>query len=322
MFFKNMRVLVAGGTGLIGTPLSRLLLEQGARIRVASKDNKSRAHPDAEFIQTDLTDYKNCLSVCRNMEYVFNLLCIKGTPEMAATRPLDMFEPMVLFNTNLARAAFQCGAKGYLYTSSVGVYQPAEILYEEDVWNKTYPSEKDWYSGWAKRMGEIQIEAYRKQHNWNTAIVRPSNVYGPLDNFDPKSALFMAYIIGRFAEKISPIITAGDGLQVRDYIHTDDAARGLILAAENSAGPVNLCSGRETTNREIVDILAKNSEYEPTIVYDTSKPSGDRRRVLDVSMIRSLGFEPKISLEEGIMSTLEWYKKNRDTTSQRFNVFK
>jgi len=320
MYFKNKQVLVAGGTGLVGIPLVQLLIEQGAKVRIASRDDKSRAHPDAEFFQIDLTEDQNCRLVCKGMEYVFNLLCVKGPPGTEKKYPLKIFETMMKLNINLASAAFRAGVGGYLYTSSVGVYHPAEILREDDVW-QTQPSKNDWFGGHVKRAGELQIEAYRIEHGWNTAIVRPSNIYGPYDNFDPDNAMFMPYIIGQFSEGISPIITSGDGSQVRDYIHSYDAARGLILAAENSAGSLNLCSGRETTNREVIEILQRNTDFKPVIIYDTSRPSGDRRRVLDVSRLKALGFEPKISLEEGIIQTMRWYKENKSKDELRYNIF-
>ena len=310
MFFKNKRVLVAGGTGLIGTPLVKQLLERGAWVRIASLDDPSRAHPDAEFIRTDLTDYQNCLTVCNDINYAFNLLCVKRPLETARVFPVDSFEPMLIFNTLLLKAAWAQNTDGYLYTSSVGVYQPAEVLEEDAVW-KTLPSKEDWFPGWAKRIGELHLEAYKQQYNWNTAIVRPSNVYGPHDSFEQGGSMFMAYIIRQFAENKSPIIINGDGSQIRDFIYSEDAARGIILAAEKSTEPVNLCSGRETTIKEVVHILIDNTNYKGKVIFDASKPSGDKRRVPDVSKLKILGFEPKISLEEGVIRTFDWYTKNK-----------
>ena len=306
--FRKKRVLVAG-TGLVGMPLIRQLLEQGAIVLAVSLD-KNPNIPNTEFAQADLTDYQNCLRVCEGVDYVFNLLGIKGPPGMAQKYPVNSFEPMLLFSALLLKAAWANQVGGYLYTSSVGVYKPEEVLREDDVW-KTQPSKHDWFPGQAKRIGEVHVEAYRRQYGWNTAIVRPSNIYGPYDNFNPESAMFMAYIIRQFAENQNPIVISGDGNQARDFIHSEDAARGIILAAEKSACPVNLCSGRETTVKEVVDILRRNTKHKGTIIYDTSRPSGDTRRVMDVTKLRSLGFEPKINLEEGIMTTFEWYLRNK-----------
>src|SRR3990172_1093300 len=180
--YKGKNILVTGGTGLIGRPLVEMLIEHGANVRVASLDDPSRAHPSAEFRRVNLMKFENCMEVCDGMEYVFHLAGIKGSPAMAAQKPASFFVPTIAFNTNMMEAARQCGVKGYLYTSTIGVYAPAEILVEDDVW-KTFPSENDRFAGWAKRMGELQAEAYRIEHDWNAvSIVRPANTYGRYDN--------------------------------------------------------------------------------------------------------------------------------------------
>jgi len=321
-FWFKKNVLVAGGTGMTGRPLTRLLIERGANVRVASLDDQSLAYPGVtDFVQTDLTNYDNCLAICKNIDYVFNLMCIKGSPKAMKEHPATFWDKLTLMGMFLPRAAFAKGVNGYLFTSSVGVYQPAEIMHEDDVW-QTQPSKNDWFAGHAKRAGELQVEAYRLQHNWkNTAIVRPSNVYGPYDNFDPDSALFIANKIRQFTERENPIIVWGDGSQVRDFIHAEDTARGLMLAAEKSAGPVNLCSGRSTTIKEVVEILARNADYKPEIIFDAAKPAGDAKRLLDTTRLKALGFEPQISLENGIKETLRWYLEHNQENAKRYNIF-
>jgi GDP-L-fucose synthase len=304
-FWTNQKILVAGGTGLIGIPLVRLLEKLGAKVKVAAINNPFGIRPEITEL-TDLTDYQNCLRVTEGMDYVFNLTCIKGSPQAMKEHPAKFFDILIPLSTALGRASLSNGVGGYLFTSSVAVYQPAETLFEDDVW-KTMPSKNDWFAGWAKRMGELQVEAYRIEHNWtNTAIVRPSNVYGPFDNFDPGSALFIANKIRQFAKRENPIIVWGDGSQVRDFIHSEDAARGILLAAEKGAGPVNLCSGRSTTIKEVMNILARNADYKPEIIFDISKPAGDQKRLLDTKRLETLGFKPEISLEAGILETQNW----------------
>ena len=311
MFFKNKKVLIAGGTGLIGTPLTKQLLLKGAKVRTVSLDDPSRANPEAEFIRADLTDYKNCRQACKNMDYVFNLLCVKGSPGMSEKTPVDSFEPMLIFNALLLRAAWEEKVSGYLYTSSVGVYQQADILKEDDV-RTTQPSKNDWFPGHAKRIGEIHLEAYKRQYGFSAAIVRPSNVYGPDDNFDPPKALFVASMIKQFAEKKDKILVSGDGNQLRDFISSEDVARGMILAAEKSVGPVNLASGQAVSIRKVLEILARISNYKGEIIYDTSRPSGDKQRIMDTFRMRlTTGFVARISLEVGLANTYEWYVRNK-----------
>src|SRR3989338_8023363 len=160
--FKNQKVLVAGGTGMIGIPLVEMLIAEGARGRIASRDDASRAHRQAEFVSTDLLSLENCLKVSQGMDYVFNLLGVKGSPAVTTAKPANFFLPTLLLSLHLMEAARQAGVKGFLYASSIAVYSPAELLHEDDVW-KTFPSENDKFAGWAKRMGELQAEAYQKE---------------------------------------------------------------------------------------------------------------------------------------------------------------
>ena len=322
MYFKNKNVLVAGGTGLIGIPLVKILLEQGAGVRIVSLDSSSRAHPQAEFVHLDLTILNNCLKVCKGMDHVFNLLCVKGSPKIMATKPASVFYPMLTFNTQLMEAAWRCRVNGFLFTSTIGVYHPAEIFYEEDVW-KTFPSPNDRFAGWVKRIGELQAEAYRIEHGWNNInIVRPSNVYGPYDNFDSDNAMVVPSLIKRATNGEDPFVVWGDGTAERDFIHAEDVARGMILVAEKNPGvPVNLGSGIGTPIKELVEIVCSNSPVKLSVVWDNTVPSGDRKRIMDISRATNLGFKPQIDLKEGIRDTYRWYLANRGIVGSRYDVF-
>ncbi|MEK7389039.1 MAG: NAD-dependent epimerase/dehydratase family protein [Elusimicrobiota bacterium] len=320
--FKGAKVLIAGGTGLIGIPLTRRLIEAGACVRIASLDDASRAHPNAEFLRLDLRSRDNCLKACEGMDFVFNLLCVKGSPAITATRPASLLTPMLLFNTNLMDAAFQSRVGGYLYTSSIGVYSPAEVFREDDVW-KTFPSENDRFAGWAKRMGELQAEAYRIEHGWkNVTIVRPGNVYGPYDNFDSINSMVVPSLIKRAASGEDPMRVWGDGSPERDFIHAEDVARGMLLAVEKAPGSIlNLGSGEGVSIRVLLDIIISHLKKKPRIHWDESKPVGDRRRVMDVSRAKAVGFSSEISLEAGIEQVMRWYLDHRAETGKRYDIF-
>ncbi len=320
--YAGKKILVTGGTGLIGMPLVELLVEQGAKVRVASLDDPSRAHPDAEFCRVDLMRFENCVEVCEEMDFVFHLAGIKGSPRMASKKPASFFVPIILFNTNMMEAARQCGVKRYLYTSTIGVYSPAEVFYEADVW-KTFPSDNDRFAGWAKRMGELQAEAYGIEYGWkNIAIVRPANVYGPHDNFNPDNAMVIPSLIKRALDGENPLSVWGDGSAIRDFIHAKDVARGMLLALEKSTGAaINLGSGVGVSIKEIVDIIVGNMNAGPEVVWDTSKPTGDRKRVMDISKAREIGFEPMISIQEGVKGVMHWFEDNRGRLDNRYNVF-
>jgi len=170
----------------------------------------------------------------------------------------------------MMEAARQAGIERYLYTSSVGVYAPAETFHEDDVWS-TFPSPHDRFAGWAKRMGELQAEAYRIEYGWDKiAIVRPAHVYGPNDNFDPENAMVIPSLINRAMGGEDPLTVWGDGTPVRDFIHARDVARGMMLMVEEGVNePVNLGSGSGASIRDIVEIIVANLPAPPEVVWDT-----------------------------------------------------
>jgi GDP-L-fucose synthase len=321
--YKDKDILVTGGTGMIGRQLVELLLKEGANIRIASLDDPSRAHPDAEYYQIDLMNFDNCMKVCKDMDYVFHVAGIKGSPGVVMKKAATLFVCFIRFNTNMMEAAFRSGVDRYLYTSTVGVYAPAEIFYEDSVW-VTFPSKNDWYGGWAKRMGELQAETYKVEHGWdNVAIVRPANVYGPYDNFDPDNAMVIPSLIRRAVDGEDPFVVWGDGSPIRDFIHAKDVARGMMIALDKSLGTaINLGSGTGVSIKEIVEIIINNLDHKPQVVWDTSKPIGDKKRLMDITRAKKMGFKPSISIKEGIKDTMKWYKENKKLVDIRYNVFK
>lgn len=322
-FYENRNILVTGGTGLIGRPLVEMLVKAGANVTIASLDDASRAPVGVRFKKLDLREFNNCLSVCEKQDIVFHLAGVKGSPAMTAKRPASFFVPTITFTTNMMEAARRSGVERFLYTSSVGVYAPAEVFYEDEVW-KTFPSPNDKFAGWAKRMGELQAEAYRIEYNWDKiSIVRPANVYGPYDNFDPNNAMVIPSLIKRVFDGEAPLTVWGDGSPIRDFIHAHDVARGMLLAVEKGINePINLGSGTGVTIREIAEIVANNApQGKVQIQWDETKPKGDAKRLMDMNRAEKYGFKPEISIVEGIKETMQWYASNMQHLSNRYNAF-
>ena len=324
-FYKGKKVLVTGGTGLIGRPLVEMLIDRGAKVFVVSLDDPSRAPKGCKFVRADLREFSNCMSVCEDMSIVFHLAGIKGSPAMTAAKPASFFVPTITFNTNMMEAARRQNVKRFLYTSTIGVYAPAQIFHEDDVWT-SFPSENDRFAGWAKRMGELQAQAYKIEYDWDKiAIVRPANVYGPYDNFDPDTAMVIPSLIKRALDGENPLVVWGDGSPIRDFIYSKDVARGMMLAIEKGINvPVNLGSGSGVTIKELAETVARLIPDGPIkIVWDKTKPKGDRKRLMDIKRARKfLGFKPLTSLEQGIKETIDWYLGNKDTVNRRYNVFR
>ena len=316
--FKNQKVLVTGGAGMIGRQLVDLLLEKGANVTIADLNKPNDLPENVNFVQANLLYFDQCQNICQGQDYVFNLVGIKCSPKVTMEQPADIMGPMMQFNTNMLEAAMKANVKWYLYTSTVGVYTPAEIFYEDDVW-KGSPSPNDWYGGWAKRMGELQCEAYEKQNGeGKCSIVRPANVYGPYDNFDLKNAMVVPSLI-RKANENDIIDVWGDGSPIRDFIHAKDVARGMMFVVENKiTKPVNLGSGTGVTIKELSEIVA--NYFSKPIQYSPEKPSGDAKRIFSMERANSYGFYPEVSIKEGIESTIEWFLSNPDKIDKKFNA--
>jgi len=319
--FKNQKVLVTGGGGMIGRSLVKFLLERGAKITIADLTEPSDLPDGVNYIKVDLRYFDQCENICNGMDYIFNLVGIKGSPQMCAEQPADFMVPMLQFNTNMMEAARRANIKWYLYTSSVGVYAPAEVFKEDDVLN-TVPSPNDRFAGWAKRMGEMQAEAYSIQYGWDkVSIVRPANVYGAYDNFNPANAMVVPSLI-RKAQENDVLEVWGDGSTIRDFIHADDVALGMIFVVENKiTQPVNLGSGEGYSIKEVVDMVVKYSNKPLKVKWLTDKPAGDKIRLFDMTRAKSFGFNISVSLEEGIKRTTEWFLNNRDILDKRYNAF-
>jgi len=316
--FKNKNVLVTGGSGMIGRQLVKLLQKESANVCVADL-NEPINMSGITFKKVDLTNYTSCLEACHGMDYVFNLVGIKCSPKVIQERPADIMTPMLQFNTNMMSAAMKSDVEWYLYTSTVGVYGEAEIFKEENVW-KSFPSKHDWFGGWAKRMGELQAEAYAIQNGKaNVSIVRPANVYGPYDNFDTDNAMVIPSLI-RKAHENEFLSVWGDGSPIRDFIYSEDVARGMLHMVKNKVTePVNLGSGTGITIKELATTIA--SELGREIKWDTDKPMGDKIRLFDTNRAESYGFKPKTKLEDGISNTVKWFLDNLDIVDKRYNVF-
>ena len=174
-------------------------------------------------------------------------------------------------------------------------------------------------------MGELQAEAYAIEYDWKEiSIVRPANVYGKFDTFDHENAMVVPSLIKRAIESGNkPLYVWGDGTAIRDFIYARDVAKGMIFAMENEVyEPVNLGSGTGVTIRELVEVIVRCLGNQCDIEWDTSKPGGDKQRILDVSRMKNYGFEPETSLEEGIAETIEWYKTQKAQASGKsYNVF-
>ena len=321
-YYKNKKILVTGGSGLIGVPLVQKLINYGAKVTVVSLDEKPKIKGSFSFVKSDLREFKNCFSLCRGKEIVFHLAGVKGSPLMTTKKPASFLVPTITFTFNMMEAARRCGVKRFLLTSSVGVYSPAKIFKEDSVW-KTFPSKNDRFAGWAKRICELQAEAYKIQYKWNCiSIIRPANVYGPFDNFDTKNAMVIPSLIKKILKSKKMLDVWGDGSPIRDFIFSEDVADAMILAIYKKINyPINIGSGKGVTIKSLVETIIKSSNKNKIkINWQKNKPSGDTKRLMDTKKAKDIGFIPKITLKEGIDKTINWFLKS-NIKNKRYNSF-
>jgi GDP-L-fucose synthase len=156
-------------------------------------------------------------------------------------------------------------------------------------------------------------------------VVRPANIYGPYANFDPENSMVIASLIRRIFNGENPLVVWGNGTAIRDFIFSGDVASGMVDVMQNKIEePINIGSGTGVSIKKLVNTILSNPliKKKPKVIFDKTKPSGDKKRILDTRLAKSYGIESKISLEEGLAETINWYLKNRHLTKKRFNYFK
>jgi len=324
-FFRGKQVLVAGGTGTIGIPAVSRLLSYGACVHVVSMDEETYAcrvlPSETVFERLDLTDLDNCLAVTKGKDYVFNLLGIKGSVGIGQKKVASYLVPMLWFQTNLMEAAFRNKVSRFLFVGSICEYPQASKPKQEDtVWNGM-PLQNDRIPGLAKRIGEIQAEAYLLEYGWDAVrMVRPSNVYGPYDDFNPATAQVIPALIRRVMDGEKPLRIWGDGTVQRDFIYSEDLADWLLIALEKApAGlPINMGCGKGHTIREIAEIVCSCAASPPPVEWLPEGPTGDPVRILSIDRaVELLNFTPRVSLTEGIRKTFAWLQENRDLADMK-----
>ena len=227
-----------------------------------------------------------------------------------------------MMNTNMIDAIYNTpSVKWGLYTSTIGTYGPARTFKEDDLWTQN-PSPNDWFAGWAKRMGEVQINAYDEQYeDRKMSIIKPANIYGKFDNFDLRTSTLIPSLVRKVAEAETSVEIWGNGTAGRDIIHARDIASAAVFAVENKiTKPLNVGHGRTFTIKKVIETLVEVSGKNLEITHDLTKPTGDQFRVPNTSRLNEYGFKPSVTLEEGLKETFDWYIKNGPTTG-RFNPF-
>lgn len=318
-FWTDKRVLVTGGCGFVGSHLVERLLEEGAKVRVCddvkrgSRKNLKAVEKDIRILVGDLSDPETCAEACRGMDVVMHLAAkIRGVGYNVKHHG-EMFYSNAIMNINMMEAARRAGVERFLCVSTVGVYpKDCTVPTTEEDGFKSEPEASGYGYGWAKRMAEIQARCYKDEYEMKIAIVRPYNVYGPRDDFNLETAPVIPSQVRKVLDAKDIINIWGNGEQTRAFTYVTDIVEGMILAVEKypEADPLNLGTDHESKIKDLVKLIVKLSGKNLRIKFDPSKPSGAPRRCADISKAKNLiGYNPAVSLEEGLKRTIDWYKE-------------
>lgn len=313
-FFHHRKVLVTGGSGLIGSAFVGELLDRGALVHAVVHRRPIPFGADVRVRVGDLRSWAICRAAARGMDCVIQAAGVSGGSKKVTSDALSMFTDSLVMNTQMLEAARIEGVGYYLLVSNSSVYSRSDqALREEEAWGRTSVGIPENETGMVKRAGETQCGLYAKMSDMHIAIIRAGNAYGPHDNFDLQSSHVAPALIRRAVERQNPLRLWGDGTPKRDFIHSADIARGGLFVLgrvkPHQCEPVNIATGRTVTIRELADLtlrLAGHSEAE--IRFEHTAPLASASKRLDVSRMRSLGFEPGLRLEEGLRQTIEWYR--------------
>ena len=317
-FLTGRRVLITGATGLFGRALVDRLLGMGVQLRTTSRRSPPPDFPidRVEHLVGDLADQSFARRATKDMHGLFHLAGRRGSLGIQRRQAATMLgENLMICLTTLA-AARHSGVERILYASTVTVYPHMEVYREELAWSGN-PHPANEYAAWAKRIAEKYVEAQELEYGLkNTAIIRPVNTFGPHDDFAPETALVVPALIGRAMSGESPFTVWGDGSAVRDLLYVSDAVDGMLLAYEKGAGQgaFNIGSGRGYSIREVVAAVLRATGHDVEVNWDTTKPTGEARKVADITKARRLlGYDPRVGLPEAIALTVDWFRKNRGT---------
>ncbi|MDD2898941.1 MAG: NAD-dependent epimerase/dehydratase family protein [Desulfuromonadaceae bacterium] len=314
--FNGKKVLIAGGTGFIGINLIKRMLTLGANVR-ATIHRKQPVLIDSriEYVTCDLLSMDDCKKAVADMDYVF--MCAANTSGAAviAATPLVHVTPNVIMNAQIMEAAYFAKVQKFIFISSNAAYPPSADRYvrEEEMFDA---DPYDIYFGvaWMKRYTEILCRMYSQKLKTPMAslVVRPSNIYGPHDDFDPATSHVMAATIRKVVERQNPLKVWGTGDDIRDLIYIDDFIDALVLAAEkvDTYDPINIGLGKGYSIKQLLGMLMEiEGCQELKVEYDTDKPSMIPIRLIDVSKAeQQLGFHAQVDVHEGMSKTIEWYK--------------
>lgn len=306
--FLKQRILLTGGNGFVGKHVFKELIRKGVKkenIIIPSRKTQ------------DLRDMKHCLKSTKNIDLVIHLAGNVGGIGYNRDFPGTLFYDNITMGVNLIEASRINKVKKFVCIGTICAYPkhtPVPFK-EKNLWDG-YPEETNAPYGLAKKMLLVMLQAYRQQYGFNGIYLLPVNMYGPGDNFNPKSSHVIAALIKKIADAKKKgkkeIVVWGDGSATREFFYVEDAARAIVLATEkyNKPESINIGAGFEISIKELVELLVKLMKFKGKIIWDKTKPNGQPRRMLDTTKAKKeFGFVAKTKFDQGLDKTIKWYRK-------------
>ena len=311
ILLKNKRVIVTGGRGFLGQHLIGRLADYNCQV-IEIVDLP-------EYNLTNIEDVRKMFDDKRP-DIIIHLAAKVGGIGYNQEKPAELFYDNLIMGTQLIHEAYLHKIEKFVALGTICAYPkftPVPFK-EEDIWNG-YPEETNAPYGLAKKMMLVQSQAYRRQYGFNSIFLLPVNLYGPGDNFDPRSSHVIPALIKKCFDAMDnhsdTLEVWGTGRATREFFYVEDAATAISMAADayNKSDPVNIGAGFEISIKDLTELIAKLSGFSGKIMWDSSKPDGQPRRLLDTTRaMKEFGFRATTDLTTGLTRTIDWYRKNRD----------
>ncbi len=309
MDLNSKKILVTGGAGFLGKQVVAQLMQAGAQAENISVP-RSR--------DTNLCEMAACQRAVAGQDIVIHLAAHVGGIGLNREKPAELFYDNLMMGTQLIHAAYQAGVEKFTCVGTICAYPkftPVPFK-EEDLWSG-YPEETNAPYGIAKKALLVQLQAYRQQYGFDGIYLLPVNLYGPEDNFDPRSSHVIPALIRKVHEAKErgdrTIPVWGDGSPTREFLYSTDAARGIVMGTQSYSGedPINLGTGSEISIRDLITLICELMQYDGELIWETEQPNGQPRRCLDTQKAKAaFGFTAEMDFREGLQRTIEWYQKN------------